>query len=205
MSHNIQYFTYSKDVNKKQVNADIDNYVAHEDYQEGCSGLYSPIRWIDKILDTYEDAEEYINSHDKGDYDSLAVMYYEYPKFKETKTYEVLKERAERLKKRYLELRDRIHYADVKSKFITCRFCESKISTDVLSNKVKSYAFWGKRNDCPVCGRDLRPESALDIIEKARQNAEKAEKDLKAERRKIEKKLIRQAEIKWLVKIEYHT
>ncbi len=203
--HNIEYFTYDKDVDKKKVSANLDNYVAHEAWKEGSSGLYNPIRWIEKILDSFEAAEEYIKVHDKGDYDNLAVMYYEYPKFEATKTYEILKERAERLTRRYIELRDKIHYVDVKSKFITCRFCESKISTAVLSGKIKSFAYWGKRNDCPVCGRDLRPESALDIIEKARLNAEKAGNDLKAEQKKIEKKMIKQAKVKWLLKIEYHT
>ena len=44
MGHNIKYFEYKEDVDRRKVEAQLDNYVAHEDWQEGCSGLNSPIR-----------------------------------------------------------------------------------------------------------------------------------------------------------------
>lgn len=58
MSHNIKYFEYKEDVDRRKVQAELDNYVAHEDWQEGCSGLSSPIRWIEScgVLGSYEDA-----------------------------------------------------------------------------------------------------------------------------------------------------
>lgn len=58
MAHNIKYFEYSEDVNRKKAEANINLYVAHEDYQEGCSGLASPIRWIEScgVLGSYEEA-----------------------------------------------------------------------------------------------------------------------------------------------------
>lgn len=77
MAHNIKYFEYKEDVDRKKVQANLDNYVAHEDWEEGCSGLDSPIRWIENcgVFDSYDEALEYIKSHDKGWYDSLAVRY----------------------------------------------------------------------------------------------------------------------------------
>ena len=77
MAHNIKYFEYKEDVDRKKVQTNLDNYVAHEDFEEGCSGLNSPIRWIENcgVLNSYEEALEYIKSHDKGWYDSLAVRY----------------------------------------------------------------------------------------------------------------------------------
>ena len=43
MSHNIEYRTYKEDVDKNKVKNELDIYVAHADYGEGCSGLYNPI------------------------------------------------------------------------------------------------------------------------------------------------------------------
>ena len=51
----------------------------------------------------------------------------------------------------------------------------------------------------------MRPESILELIEKAKQNASKAKKDYEAEVKKLQEKQKKQAVIKWLVKIEYHT
>lgn len=39
MGHNIHYATYRENVNKKIVQNEWDEYAAHEDWQEGCSGL----------------------------------------------------------------------------------------------------------------------------------------------------------------------
>ena len=68
MGHNIHYATYPENVNKKIVQNEWDEYAAHEDWQEGCSGLPGKIRWLDHVCDTPEEAEEYISSHDKGNY-----------------------------------------------------------------------------------------------------------------------------------------
>ena len=38
MSHNVEYFTYPKNVNKATVQNSLDNYAAHQDWQEGCMG-----------------------------------------------------------------------------------------------------------------------------------------------------------------------
>ena len=75
MGHNIHFAEYSENVNKKQVQAEWDDYAAKEDWQEGSSGLGSDIRWIDHICESREEAEEYIRSHDKGWYDQLAVKF----------------------------------------------------------------------------------------------------------------------------------
>ena len=60
MGHNIHFAEYSENVNKKQVQAEWDDYAAKEDWQEGCSGLGSDIRWIDHVCESREKAEEYI-------------------------------------------------------------------------------------------------------------------------------------------------
>jgi hypothetical protein len=182
----------------KSCEAYWNDYAAHEDWQEGCSGLDKPIRWIDKpICENYEEAEMYISEHDKGWYDQLAVRFYDYGKVEPTKTYNTLKERSERLERRYVELRDNIHYKGVKSAYVSCRGCGSKLASVYFGDRIK--------NKCPVCMADLRPESTLQLIENAKENAEKARKDFKAEEKKLQQKTKSKAKLKWLVKIEYHT
>ena len=56
MSHNIRHTTYPEKVNKKAVQAEWDEYAAHEGWQEGCSGLCQPIRWIDYICEDLDAA-----------------------------------------------------------------------------------------------------------------------------------------------------
>ena len=75
MSHNIRYLDYRCNVSQKKVQKNLDRYVALEDYYEGATGLPNPIRWIDHLCKNRDDACEYIEAHDRGWYDSLAVQY----------------------------------------------------------------------------------------------------------------------------------
>lgn len=193
MGHSIHYATYDEKTNKNSIQAYWDDYAAHEDWEEGCCGLPNNIRWIDHICDDYDEAHEYIENHDRQCYDQLAVKYREYPEMKKTKTLETLEERAKRLCDRYHELANNIHYANVKSQFIGCKHCGSKIASPHI-----------KSNRCPVCYTDLRPESTLDTIKRAKANYEKAQNDVKVEIKKIQEKQKKQAKIKWLVKVEFH-
>ena len=73
--HNIRHFDYHCTCSKKQVQKSIDNFVSREDYQEGAVGLPQPIRWIDRLFPNRDEALDYIESHDRGWYDCLAVRY----------------------------------------------------------------------------------------------------------------------------------
>ena len=192
MAHNIKYFTYKEDINRKRVQAELDNYVAHEDWQEGCSGLNSPIRWIENcgVLNSYDEALVYIKNHDKGWYDSLAVRYREVGANK-TASLKKAEEKADVAKKKWLDLDNKVHYADVKSDFIGCRHCGSKISRKYLDD-----------NCCPVCDGDMRPQSTLDTIKRYQENVHKANVLLLEEQKK---NLAKNSKTMWLVKIEYHT
>jgi hypothetical protein len=195
--HHIHYSSYNENVDKAEVQEEWDEYAAMKDEKEGCSGLDKPIRWIDKILPNLEAAEEYIRNHDSGWYNQLAVKYRADVPGLTSKTQEILQERAGRLRARANELSSNIHYKGVKSAFITCRNCGSKLASGYFGKSIV--------NNCPVCRSDLRPQSTLDLIAKAEANAKKAEKDLAVENAKLQKKAADKAEIQWLVKIEYHT
>ena len=74
MGHNVKHLDYHCSVSQRQVQKRLDNYVACEDWQEGASGLPNPIRWIDRLCKSRDEAMEYIKSHDRGWYDCLAVQ-----------------------------------------------------------------------------------------------------------------------------------
>ena len=192
MAHNIKYFEYKEDVNRKKVEASLDKFVAHEDREEGCCGLNSPIRWIENcgVLDSYDEALDYIKSHDKGWYDSLAVRYRQFDG-KKTASLKKAEEKACVAKKKYIDLTNRFHFADIKADFIGCRNCGSKISRKHLED-----------NRCPVCDSDMRPPSTLDTIERYQANLHKANALLLEEQKK---NLAKNGKKMWLVKIEYHT
>lgn len=192
--HNIEYGIYKENVNKKNVQQYWDEYAAHEDWQEGCSGLSQDIRWIDHICEDRDAAYGYIEAHDKGWYDQLAVKFKEYPPIKETKSLAIIKTRLEETTKKYNTLEATIHYVNTKAALITCKCCGSKIA--------KAYI---KSNYCPVCKGDLRPATTLETLKKYKEKISKLTKELKEEEKKLQKKMEKHAAIKWLVKIEYHT
>jgi len=189
MSHNIEHFEYPQNVSKQDVEKELNSYIAHEDWQEGCSGLYHPIRWLDdKVYDTYNDACEAINRLDKGWYDNIAVQYYE----RETKAddkYKELEKKSDELYKEF-DRRDKLLYSDfVISNSIGCKKCGSRLASK-----------WLRSNFCPVCKNDLRPEHMLKSVEAAKAKANRARKAAADYLVKVAKK-----RIMWLVKIEYHT
>lgn len=192
MSHNIKYFEYREDVNRKKIEAELDNYVAHEDWQEGCHGLNSPIRWIEScgVFNGYDEALAFIKSVDRGWYDSLAVRYRDFDG-KETPALKKAKEKLNAAIEKYSTSNNKFHFAEAKSAFIGCQTCGSKISHEYLEG-----------NCCPVCGNDLRPKSTRDTIAKYKDNVDKARVLVTEEEKNA---VAKHSKIKWLVKIEYHT
>lgn len=197
MGHEIRHSVINDtEKDKKRCEAYWNEVAAHEGHQEGSSGLDKPIRWINHICENYDEAMEYIESHDKGWYDQLAVKFYDYPKIEGSKTYDNLKDRLSKANIKYEELRNKIHYEGVKSKFITCKNCESKLNSGYFGK--------GVGNICPICRSDLRPTTTLETLENYKKNVEKLRKEVKAEELKLQSKMKKKTTEKWLVKVEYH-
>lgn len=190
--HNIEYRSYDEKVNKDKVMKELDDYVAHEDWQEGCSGLYNGIRWLDVVLGSYDEAQEYIEKHDRGSYDNLAVRYRMADNgILENRKYKELTERIKRLWKEYEDLDGAIYMRNAKSLLVTCSKCGSRISSQ----------HWN-RNTCPVCGTDFRSKTTLERI-KAKYNAYKK---VQGEREQYKSDYAKKhGKLMWLVKFEYHT
>lgn len=189
--HNIDYRSFPENVDKKKVKAEIDDYVAHEDWQEGASGLSSPIRWYETTppCADYDDAKAFIDAHDNGWYDNLAVRYFKHNPVSGNKKKE-LEDKVNLAREKSNRLSSALYPQTLKSEFIGCKDCGSKLARRLL-----------KTNFCPVCRADLRPETTLSAIRAADEKLKKAQDALctyvKAHRT-VNK-------IMWLVKYEYHT
>ena len=190
MGHNIRYEDYKLDVDKKKVQASWDEYVQHEDWQEGASGLPMPIRWVDSIFESYDDARKYIEREDERTwYNCMAVKYKEYKRNPNSKA---ILDLDKRIKDQYDNIEKIKKEASIKnrtSKYIGCPACGSSLSSEHLHGE-----------KCPLCGNDLRSPTNLNRIA----NANRKYNDLLTKRAEQIKK-DNKPEIRWLVKIEYHT
>lgn len=189
MSHNVECFTYPKNVNKAKVQKDLDNYVAHVDWQEGCGGLYNKIRWLDsKVYASHDEAIEAIERLDKGAYDQLAVLFYDVESVRDDKVKDLQAKEIE-ARKEYERRDNELYPKKVTADYIGCKKCGSRLARKLLYT-----------NFCPVCKGDFRSETALKSIEAAKAKWNKARDNVCAYIEKKGKKNVR-----WLVKIEYHT
>lgn len=198
MSHNIEFFTYPQNVDKKKVEAELNTYVAHADWLEGCSGLDKPIRWLDVLCDTEEKAHDYIKSHDRGWYDSLAVKFYYFSReAAKSKSYVALQEKYTAAYAKWRERDSDICLSHQKADYVGCKNCGSRLNRAMLIQRFRTDA-----NFCPICRADLRSPTVLQSIVAAKARCEAIEKQLAVEQEKAAKAA---KNIKWLVKIEYHT
>lgn len=194
MSHIIKKEIYPENVNKNEVQKFWDTVVMHEDYREGAIGLFSPIRWMSQIiLDSYEDAEEYIAIHDRGDYDSLAVCFKDI-EVKKSKKLINLEVKLEDLEQKYIAKKSVCYATSVKSEYIGCKHCGSKLASKFLQ----------ETNKCPLCKEDLRSATTLTAIEKLKSRILEVRKQIEEENNRLRKIQEKNAKINWLVKVEYH-
>lgn len=188
--HNIEYYEYDENIKRDWVQAKLDDYVAHEDWQEGCTGLGKPIRWLEHvgICADREEAESVIEDHDRKWYDQLAVRFYQPQRtFKDAKMQEYERKTIAAFDAYRAE--DDVWAHGIKAEFVGCKKCGSKLKRLYI-----------KTNRCPVCGTDLRPESTLKAVQSAKSRWIKAQAAENKYRSDHAKKTVR-----WLVKIEYHT
>lgn len=194
MSHTIDYWVRSENVNKRAFEDDINDYVRQHTRGEGGHGLNNPIRWLDHICDNREDAHQYIRTHDKDCYDQLAVKFYDYPTLEPSKTTLALQERLR------AEHEKRVAYAAAhavstfKAEYVGCPECGSKLKRALL-----------KGNSCPLCHAEMRSKTTMETLQRYDANIKELQKKIKAEELKMQEKMRKQAKIMWLIKTEYHT
>lgn len=195
MGHEIKFWDFPVTTNKKDIEEKINAYVAAEDWQEGASGLPAPIKWLDEVHGTRSEALKAIEQRCTHDYDEFAVQYYEKPAdYKPTQAYTNLQERLSIAHKRHYDLSTNPHFSNIKAEFVGCPSCGSKIARKYL-----------KGNFCPVCHTDMRPVSTMDCIKRAAEKVDQLEKQMVAAERKEAQRYKSKANLRWLVRFEYHT
>ena len=191
--HNIEYRVYPEKVDKAKVHKELDQYIHTQTIGEGGHGLISDIRYLNNagIAKDRQEAEDIIKKRDMGWYDQLAVRFYS-PNVKSLvndKNLVALRAKQADAYKNYTDKNNVVYPMTRTSEFISCRSCKSSMNRlNIISNR------------CPVCGKDLRPETTLKSIEAAKAKWKKAEKAANDYELAHSKK-----EVMWLVKIEYHT
>jgi len=191
MGHEIRHLVYGEHTSKVIIEADANDLSRQDgDYHHG---LDRPIRWFDHVCANREDAEEYIESHDNGWYDNLAVKFREYPKLEPSKTMLALKTRLDNEKSKKSAYEKAHSVSSFKAEFVGCPKCGSKLKRELL-----------KSESCPLCREELRSKTTMETLARYESNIRDLNKQIKAEERKMEEKSIKKSVIKWLVKIEYH-
>lgn len=150
----------------------------------------SEVRFIeDVILNGRDEAEKYIDEHDNGWYDNLAVRYRD-PYATPFKRLEHLRALLREAENKYRNLQTQPVQTTNKSKYIGCKKCGSKLASQYIHG-------W----TCPLCHSDLRSETHQKKVESAKQRVSYLEELLSAEEKRLAAK---SQHLKWLVKIEFH-
>ena len=198
MGHICECLSFSTKTSRNIIQAKCDDWGNYNcDLEERGGSLYglgSAIRFTDRVYDSREDAERYLNST-FGNYNQTAVRYKAYPKSKPTKAMLSIQQRIDAYTVRIAEL-EKPHYTNVQSSTVRCKHCGSSLAT----------AYCGKswNNKCPICGTDLRPKSTLDKLAKYQAEARDLRQQLKGEEKKLNAKQEKKAEMYWLVACEVH-
>lgn len=194
MSHNIEHYTYPVTENKAAIESDLQSYAQKATWQEGGGGLPNRIRWYDEVCLDYDTAMEFLNSHDKGWYDQLAVKYRHFGKPITSNKLTDLKAQLAEVRKKLSELNSKVAAKEFKAQYISCKNCGSKLNRDYI-----------KRNNCVVCGYDMRSDTTKNAIARLTEKVNTLEKAIREEEKKLAQKKAKEAKEYWLVKIEYHT
>lgn len=192
MGHAIYHDSFSVKKSRNEIYSILDQRAIEEgDYH---SGLNANIRWYNRCFPTIEEAEKFLESNDKGWYDQLAVKYKYQEDFKPSKALEQLYTRQIKIRGTYNSVFSVSHFRNHKSKLITCKSCTSKIATPFLEST----------NYCPVCRKDMRPDSVKQRLERLKAKINELDKEIADKEHEERLKQIDKAEEYWLVKTEFH-
>lgn len=202
MGHEIKYFTYKgndTDAFKRDIERQLNEYVAARCIEEGAGGLLHPIRWIDKLFDSHDEAMDYIKAIDNVcNYDQIAVKYrvVEQPK----KQSAALTKLFERQKKATAELEECWAKDSIKNsntEYIGCTKCGSRLKRELIRGEY-----------CPLCHTDLRRKTALEKINKCERKLADIHEKIAVQKEQEYRAALAsgkaKVDVNWLVKIEFH-
>lgn len=185
--HNIMYDVYAEKTTKQAITEKVSYDVRHSGDGYGTETVQFP---TSNVFETYEAAQNYIESIDKDFYGGYAVKFYDFSKVKNTKKIDELEAKIRDTHTKRNEY-EKVHSVkNQKAAFIGCSKCGSKLSREMLRSE-----------KCPLCYTDLRANTTLERLSSFDSRVKEYRKKIDEERIKEKKK----AEIKWLVKYEYHS
>ena len=189
--HEICFASYSEKTKKQVIVADCNEQA--ERYSDSRGGLYEPIEFKENLILEDEDAaRKWIDEHDRS-YWNVAVKFRHYKDNPKSKKLDTLKIRCEKEREKSRDYSEAHAIKNFKSALVGCPKCNSKLNKNYIH-----------RDSCPLCGQDLRSKTTIDTLAKYDANIKDLLKQIKEEERKLNQKRQKQAEIKWLVKYEYH-
>ena len=164
MGHIIQQLDFPIKTSKEEIFTKC-NEIAMDNGD--CKGLPNNIDWRgDIIYETYEDAEKAIEKFDTNKfYYQVAVKYRDLRQENIPKSLTNLKTKKCIAYKEFNDLDKKVVIKSTTAKLKTCKHCESKIANKYICS-----------NFCPVCKTDMRTETQLNKIKKAKEKCELLEK-----------------------------
>lgn len=184
MMHNIQYWSYEEECDRGMVMAEVEGYAEREG--DGYSG---PIKWHDEVqpLKNRDEAEKWIQEHDRGWYDDHAVRYFDNSQVVTKKIEDLQKQFSETVLK--ISKYEREHsIKNLKAEYIGCQKCGSRLKRSLIVGEC-----------CPLCRIDLRSETTKKALEGYHNKQMKIIEKIKEEQEK------HSGTVKWLVKFEFHS
>lgn len=190
MGHAVNYLTFPEKTSLSEMTSKIQDFVTHSGDRYGTERITIP---TDNVYEDIEAAKKYISSLDNSWYQGYAVRFQMYKrKGPSNKTLELQKKRAEEYTKQR-EYLDTHSVKNQKAALIGCPKCGSKLSREYMREYMKG-------NYCPVCRTNLLSATVQKRLAAFDTKIEKIEQQMVV----AEKENREKADIKWLVKYEYH-
>ena len=206
--HNIEKWSYPVGQAKEEIFTEVSDYVGEQTRAEhgGCKcGLDRKIRFYDNVEPRadYNAASQWLDDHDEGRYDCLAVRYRS-GKTLSSATLKKAEAAYANAVNAQLDLENKViaDFYGTKSLTVGCKQCGSSLSRKWLKAK--------RLIDCPLCGNELLSATAQERMKNAAARVKKAENALNDEKKKLAAKAgvkdwKNPSGVSWLVKFEYHT
>ncbi|MCR5480099.1 MAG: hypothetical protein K6F27_09630 [Ruminococcus sp.] len=208
MSGYIGYLSFDISEKKSNIQYECDEWgEEYRDHAEsGNYGLPRPVTFIDRVFDDYDSAQRFLEEK-SGHYYEYAVKYKKYP-VTEMKPSKAMQDFERRISEYYDRLKElnKAHYEGCKQKTVKCKKCGSSLATKYCGSNKGLLGIGddkGYKNECPVCGAELRPMSILNKIYSYSEKINELKRKLEAETQKrnkdIEKINSNGVQLRWLV------
>ena len=185
--HNIMYWEYPEKTNENAIRREVVDYVNSHGDKYGTDN----VQFLScKVYNNRAAAEEFISSVDKGWYGGYAVKFFDYSKVADSKKIIELRKKIEETALKKNEYETAHSVKQQKAAYVGCPCCGSKLNRERI-----------KSEKCPLCHTDLRSATTLERLTSFDARIKEYRKKMDEEKFKEKKK----AEIKWLVKFEYHS